>query len=202
VLQPFSLLAVAIESRRAGMPMLQSAEIAQHPARIVSSLERVSAGYAALELIRELSPEDECDEAIFDLALELIAALDAESCAPATLIVCFEARLLALCGFSPMLDACGHCGKRAQPAQRARFDAMHGHLVCASCGGAAIGKDVLSGAARSALMRAAEGAFQEAAGMLQAPDLHAARYAMRSLTEHRIGRELLADSLLSQEPSA
>lgn len=200
VLQPFSLLAVAIEPRRSGMPMLQSAEIVRHPERIVSRLERVSAGYAALELVRELSPEHAVDEAIFDLALELLAALDAEACAPDALLVCFEARLLALCGFAPLLDACGHCGKRAQPAQRARFDAASGHLVCARCGGAALGKELLSGAARGALMRAAEGEILEAAGLLvAAADLRAARHAMRALTEHRIGRELAADALLAQK---
>jgi DNA repair protein RecO (recombination protein O) len=199
VLQPFSLLAVAIEPRRAGMPMLQSAEIVRHPSQIVTSLDRVSAGYAGLELVRELTPENESDDDVFDLALELIEALDApdqKSASPEALVVCFEARLLALAGFAPMLDACGHCGKRAQPSQRARFDAVHGHLICASCGGAAIGKDMLSGAARTALMHAAGGSFQEAAGMLVASDLVPARYAMRSLTEHRIGRELAAGALM------
>jgi hypothetical protein len=96
-----------------------------------------------------------------------------------------------------MLDACGHCGKQASPGQRARFDAAQGHLVCGACGGAALGKDLLSGVARAALMRASEGAFREAAGMLQATDLGPARYAMRTLTEHRIGRELAADTLLA-----
>jgi DNA repair protein RecO (recombination protein O) len=200
VLQPFSLLAVAIELRRAGMPMLQSAQLIRHPERIVANLERVSAGYAGLELIRELTPEHEADDAIFDLGLELLDALDAERSAPSALLVCFEARLLAIAGFAPMLGACGHCGKQAKATQRARFDAAHGHLVCASCGGAATGVDMLSGAARSALMHAAEGAFQEAADMLQAADLAAARYAMRSLTEHRIGRELVAADALLSEP--
>jgi DNA repair protein RecO (recombination protein O) len=197
VLQPFTLLRAAIEPRQSGMPMLQAAEIGRHHPRIVSDLDRVSAGYAALELVRELSADHEADDAIFDLALELLAALDAESCRPAALLVCFEARLLAIAGFAPMLDACGHCGKQASAGQRARFDAANGHLVCGACGGAAIGRDMLSGAARAALMHAAQGAFQEAADMLQAADLRSARYAMRSLTEHRIGRELAADALLA-----
>jgi DNA repair protein RecO (recombination protein O) len=197
VLQPFTLLAVAIEPRRSGMPTLQSAEIGRHHPRIVESLPRVSSGYAALELIRELSADQEADDAVFDLALELLASLDAEVCRPDALLVCFEARLLAIVGFAPMLDACGHCGKRAQPGQRARFDAASGHLVCGACGGStATGRDMLSGAARAALMHASDGAFQEAADMLQAADLPAARYAMRTLTEHRIGRELAADALL------
>jgi len=202
VLQPFSLLAVALEPRRNGMPTLQSAQIVRHPERILAKLERMSAGYAGLELIRELTPEHEPDDDIFELALELLDALDAEACVPAALLVCFEARLLAIAGFAPMLDACGHCGKQAKPTQRARFDAAHGHLVCASCGGAASGKDMLSGEARTVLMQASQGAFQEAAGMLQAADLAAARYAMRTLTEHRIGRELAADALLSQEATS
>jgi len=177
--------------------MLQSAEIVRHPERIVASLERVSAGYAALELVRELTADHESADDVFDLALELIEALDEGSAAPDALLVCFEARLLALSGFAPLLDACGHCGKRAQPSQRARFDAVHGHLVCAGCGGGAIGRDVLSGAARTALMHASGGPFIEAAVMIEVADLASARYAMRTLTEHRIGRELAADALLS-----
>ena len=132
------------------------------------------------------------------ISLELLAALDAEACQPAELLVCFEARLLAIAGFAPMLNACGHCGKRAQPGQKARFDAANGHLVCGACGGTATGRDVLSGAARAVLMHASDGAFQEAASMLQAADLSAARYAIRTLTEHRIGRELAADALLDR----
>jgi DNA repair protein RecO (recombination protein O) len=189
VVQPLTLLRVAIEPRRTGLAQLHSAEIARHPARITGSLERVSAGYAALELLRELSPELEPDAQIFELAIEMIEALDAVElqAAPSALVAMFEARLLALAGFAPLLDACGHCGKRAAPAQAARFDATHGHLVCRECGFAPY---VLSGAARLALDAACGGAFRSAAEGLAPADHAAVQRAMRALTEHRVGRAL------------
>jgi DNA repair protein RecO len=188
-MQPLTLLRVAIEPRRNGLAQLHSAEIARHPARITEDLERVSAGYAALELLRELSPELEPDASIFELAIEMIEALDAAELAavPGALVAMFEARLLALCGFAPLLDACGHCGRRAAATQAARFDATQGHLVCRGCGFAPF---LLSGPARAALEAACGGEFRRAAEGLARDDRIAAQRAMRALTEQRVGRAL------------
>jgi DNA repair protein RecO (recombination protein O) len=199
VMQPFTLLRVSIEPRRTGLALLNSAEIARHPLRITGSLDRVSAGYAAVELLRELSAELEPDAAIFELAIEVIEALDElELRASAhALVAMFEARLLALCGFAPLLDACGHCGKQATTGQAARFDATQGHLVCRDCGFAPF---ALSGAARAALALASSGAFQLAAEGLAPADRAAAQHAMRALTEQRIGRALPLPAL--EDPRA
>ncbi len=191
VLQPFSLLRVEIDARRSSMAVLKSAQIV-HPARITTDLDRTSAAYASLELLRELTPEHSPDPELMELGVAMMRALDAPSCAPQALLVSFETRLLAICGFEPMLDACGYCGKQPGPNKAAGFDPAQGHLVCTDCGGA---RFTLSGSQRAALMLAADGDFHEAADLLARDpvDLTSARRAMRALTEQRLGRELRSE---------
>jgi DNA repair protein RecO (recombination protein O) len=195
-LQPLALLSVQVARGRGPLEVLQRAEVQRPFPRLLSDLGRMQAGFSALELVRELSPEHEPDPAVFATAVAMLAALDA-ACddEPERLLLCFTARLLALCGFSPRLDRCGQCGKPAEPTRSALFDPRLGHLVCRACGGAA---HRLAARSRLALMRAAGPDFGAVA---QEPwagaELGLARAALRDFIEQRIGRPLRAASMLS-----
>jgi DNA repair protein RecO len=154
----------------------------------------MGAGFAALELLRELSAEHQPDSTVFATALSLLAALDAEEeVAPEPLLLCFQLRLLALLGFAPRLDQCGLCGKRPAATQAGCFDPRLGTLVCNGCGGA---PHRLSGNARGQLMAATGPDWLRVAGLAW-PERQAAaaRDALRAFVEQRIGRKLSAASL-------
>ncbi len=153
----------------------------------------MSAGYAALEVVRELTPDHEPVEAVFASTVAMLDALDADGAQPQQLLVCFMAHMMGLAGFAPQLDACGECGRRPGPEQSGMFDARRGHLVCRACGAAG---HKLGGSVRAALAEASRGDFRvPAGGAWSMRDLGSARDAMRAFIEHRIGKELHADLL-------
>jgi DNA repair protein RecO (recombination protein O) len=192
-LEPFVLLGVELRGGSGQLGTLLQAHPTRAFPRILADLRRIGAGFAALELLRELSAEHEPDPAVFATALELLAALDAEDSGPERVLLCFEVRLLALVGFAPRLDACGRCGKRPAPGQAALFDTRLGHLVCRGCGGAA---HRLGAVVRAQLGRALGPAWRAAAAeACPAPELGQAREALRSFVEQRIGRALAAAAL-------
>lgn len=197
-LQPLSLLSVQTTAGRGALAQLVQAEVTRAFPRVLSDLGRLHAGFAGLELLRELCPEHEPDDSVFSTAVALLGALDAGQADAERLLLCFESRLLALCGFAPRLDRCGQCDKHAEPARAALFDPRLGHLVCRACGGASYR---LAGAVRSTLMRAAGAEWiAAAADDWKQSDLADARSALRTFIEQRIGRPLKAASLLATAP--
>jgi DNA repair protein RecO (recombination protein O) len=181
---------VRVQAGKGHLAVLQEAELARHFPNVIADLGRMAAGYAAIELLRELCPESHPEPDLLELGLEMLAALDDTRTEPEVLTIGFETRLLALSGFSPMLDACGSCGKQPAPMQPAAFDPVHGHLVCRACGGAS---EVLSGITRAALAQATTPDWRDATAGLTPSERRAAARAMRSLAEHRLGRTLFAD---------
>jgi DNA repair protein RecO (recombination protein O) len=188
-LEPLCLLGVELR-QGAQLGTLLSAQVTRSFPRVLADLDAMRCGFAALELLRELSAEHEPDPAVFATALELLAALDARETLPERLLLCFEVRLLGLLGFAPRLDACGACGKRPAEGQAGHFDPLHGHLVCRGCGGAT---HRLGGVARAQLVRAAGPAWAPAAAPDWKPsELAEAREALRTFIEHRLGHALRA----------
>ena len=151
-LQPLALLEVQVSAARGPLGTLERAEISRAFPRVLAGLDRMQAGFAGLELARELTPEHEADPAVFATVAAFLTALDLSERPPAQLQLCFVARLLAILGLSPRLDRCGLCGKAAPPERLGMFDAQLGHLVCSACGGA---PHRIAGAARTPRGRAA-----------------------------------------------
>jgi DNA repair protein RecO (recombination protein O) len=200
-LQPLQLISVELQHGSAQLGSLARAEVVRTFPRVLSDLARMSAGFGALELVRELTPEHESDPALFGTTLDMLSALDASDAAPEPLALCFQARMLALCGFAPRLDACGSCGKRPAPGQSAEFDPSAGHLVCRSCGG---GNEHFGAATRVLLQRATHAEWIACArAEWPAAELASARSALRAFIEQRIGKPLRASALgASGEESA
>jgi DNA repair protein RecO (recombination protein O) len=192
-LEPLQLLHVELVRGGGQLDTLARAEIARSYPRVLADLGRMAAGFAALELLRELVPELEVDPIAFDCALEFLGALDVEHVVPERLSLCFQVRLLSVLGFEPRLDQCGLCGKQPAPNQSASFDPQLGHLVCRRCGGAS---ERLGAALRPALMRAVGPDWLEACDPAW-PDTEqsAGRSALRAFVEHRVGRALRSSSL-------
>lgn len=154
----------------------------------------MGAAGAVLELVREVVPEREPDPGVFLTTVAALDALDEQDVDALALLTGFHARLMALAGFAPRLDACGMCGKRPRETQASSFDARSGALACRDCGGAAhrLGAD-----ARGRLLRALGPDWVTA---VRAPwprrGLDPAYRAMRAFVEHRLGRELRDPALL------
>ncbi len=100
---------------------------------IRENVRRAAHAYYVAELLYHLSPEEQGDTALFDLALEALEYVDT---APNLLVVSrwFEAHALRITGFSPQLYICPLCGAPL-PVDRVNYWVPSaGGTVCPSCG--------------------------------------------------------------------
>ena len=146
-LQPGVLMRAAVRFGRGDLASLERVAADAVHLNLLKDLRRIQGLGDGLSLLRDLSPIDQPDRDVFAAAVEFLGVLDStELVEEAT--VAFEARLLALVGFAPRVDACAGCGKKPGARQSAFFDPLQSSIVCRSCGG---GRMRLSASARALL---------------------------------------------------
>jgi DNA repair protein RecO (recombination protein O) len=126
--------------------------------RIGLDVAKVALGGYVSELVRELVPVRQPDEAVFALAVDMLALLD-EDDPRAEMMRVFELKLLEAVGLRPTLDHCLVCGEEAameDDGPSVGFDPTRGGLVCASCRSAGAGGRALSPRAWRLLVAAQE----------------------------------------------
>jgi len=189
-LEPFSVIDIEFARGRGELGRLAQAQIAHAFPGILADLSRMRRAGAALDVARSLSAPEAGDTEAFDATLAMLEALDTLDTEDAEggerIGTGYRARLLAVCGFAPSLDACGRCGRRPGPEQPGQFDPHAGHLVCRSCGGAS---RVLSARSR-ALLRALSGPhWLTAATAPWSPEVvREVVSAVQAMTEYRSDR--------------
>ena len=120
---------------RGELAQLERVSVARSFHGILRSLEAIGAAGAAMAVIRERVPDHEPEPAVFDAAVELLAALDRGG-PPEECFLSLQIRVLTILGFAPTLDRCVGCGKVPAPGRAASFDAQRGGIICRACGGA------------------------------------------------------------------
>ena len=127
-----------------------------------TGVDRLYAALYAAELVREMTPDEEGQPPLFELLLGTLRALSGGDAVAPTLLA-FEARLLALTGYAPMLDACVGCASDALPKGTVAYSSALGGVLCRACRG----RDPKAiGVPRSSLAvlgRLADGSAEEAA---------------------------------------
>lgn len=128
-LEPLTYVRAYYEDReRQELARLDACEVLESPlATEVSYPRAVALGHVA-ELLDELLPDREANDAVFRLTLSVLAALRRpEIWMPVTYFELWMARLV---GFLPELSECMQCG-RALNGQKAYFHALADGLMCA-----------------------------------------------------------------------
>ena len=127
-LEPLTYVKVAYEDReRQELTRLDACEVIESPlAQEVSYPRAIALGHVA-ELLDELLPDREANDAVFRLALSVLAQLTRdEFWLPITYFDLWMARLM---GYLPELSECLACG-RALNGSRAFFHALADGLMC------------------------------------------------------------------------
>jgi DNA repair protein RecO (recombination protein O) len=153
-LEGFALISAEIALGSGDLARLQSARVVRAFPAILSDLPRMTVAGALLRLARDLIPERTEDDDLFDALVSMLEALERSDVPPTLFQLAFQARLLALTGFAPLLTACGACGKVPRAGRAAEFDPLRGCVVCQSCGGAGYR---MRGVVRQRLIDALEG---------------------------------------------
>jgi DNA repair protein RecO (recombination protein O) len=128
-LEPFCATRLLI-ARTRGLDIVSQAETLEH----FSSLRRneaaiATAGYLA-ELLDALLPEDQAQEAAYELAYASLRLLD-EGRDPRLVTHVFEMGLLRQLGYRPELARCVSCGVEIQPEPNGF--SLDGGVICPNC---------------------------------------------------------------------
>jgi DNA repair protein RecO (recombination protein O) len=125
-------------------------------------LHKLGRGLLFLEVLEEMSADEDPQPAVFDLLGEYLGEL-ARSRDPETTSLHALFRLLGLLGYRPALDACRRCRKPA--GRRNLFLAAEGGFVHEDCAGGRAGLSLSPGTVRFLERQAAMAGLGEARGL-------------------------------------
>lgn len=157
-LEGFALIQVELSSGRGALARLETARVTRVFPRLLTNLAALDAAGVLLRLARDLLPERVPEPEVFESLIEALELLDG-GVEARPVAVCCQARMLGLCGYTPMLSACVSCGREVPPERTVLFDVARGGVVCRACGGAL---ERMAAPLRQALMSAFEGAALDA----------------------------------------
>ncbi len=95
-------------------------------------VDRLYAALYAAELVSEMTPAEESQPPVFDALLDALRALSGGEAVAAALLL-FEARLLSLAGYAPMVAACVACGTDGLPKATVAYSAARCGVLCPAC---------------------------------------------------------------------
>lgn len=136
-LESLCVVEVTLDPGRGELETLREARPVLPCLALLTSLPRIEAAGAGLELLRATLAERQPEPEVFALTVDFLLALDAGH-PPATRLLQFQLDVLDLLGFSPELEQCGVCGKVAPEDRVALFRPSAGAIVCRACGGGAL----------------------------------------------------------------
>jgi DNA repair protein RecO (recombination protein O) len=118
------------------MDLLTEAKLERRFRSASADLSRLYSAYYVIELLRNLTEENDPHTELFDEAIRIIVDLDDSTWEPAEMkleLLKFEIRMLELLGHFPMLDRCVGCGRERKSDTRVSFGLNAGGLICRSC---------------------------------------------------------------------
>jgi DNA repair protein RecO (recombination protein O) len=93
------------------LQLVSQCDIVNYYKRIHSEIERMSVALSILDLVNQLTHDEEENGELFRLLVETFDQLERAAKNHANLFYAFEIRLAGLFGFSPDLEVCGRCRK-------------------------------------------------------------------------------------------
>ncbi|MDB4974137.1 MAG: recombination and repair protein RecO [Myxococcaceae bacterium] len=159
-LEPYAVIRVELDERRADLLGLKRAEMTRVFPNILSELLRMDVAAGALALVREAHPVRVPDEALFVAAVQYLTVVDHEGDPQRSLLLAFALRVLSLMGIAPRLEECGRSGVHVPVGRAAYFDPTVGAVVSRRYGG---GPFLLSPETRTRMVRAQGEAWLEGA---------------------------------------
>lgn len=119
------------------LQLVSQCDIIKPYKKIHAEMNRMAAALSVLELLHQLTHDEEEHPALFLLLEQTLDALETAPRNHGNYLYAFELRLSALFGFSPVLGACVRCGSRQVydgPLSMITFQLDKGGLVCGTCG--------------------------------------------------------------------
>lgn len=128
--QPFCRGRYLIAAGREIDTVRQAEEIEAH-SRLHEDLAMLTCAGYICELVAGFGAEGQANPPLYGLLLQTLGRLGRET-RPALLLSAFEARLLDLSGFRPVLESCLECGA-ALTGPSCHYSPLHGGIMCRKC---------------------------------------------------------------------
>ncbi len=137
-LEPMThITAVFYRKPHRDLHLLSHSDIIEQFRRIHSEYDRMTAGYAVVDLLQAVMHGEEEHPGIFNLVTSALRAIETGTKNIPNVFYWYELQLAGLLGFAMSFDACGVCGApiREGSEQRLGFNPMTGSIVDEGCGG-------------------------------------------------------------------
>ena len=114
------------------LQIISNAEIISHFPKIKDDLESTKYSFAVIELVKNLTVEDEANNKLFKGLIKILSLIDEKNENPAVLFGRFFLFFLSELGYDLAIDKCGICGKQNTSNGSLGFDIDLG-FVCSDC---------------------------------------------------------------------
>lgn len=169
---------VLLRKSSGSLDLLTEARVLKRFPRLRGDLPALYAGYYVAELLADWTEDYDPHPVLFDEALAMLEGLGTEEVVAGPRLARFEMVLLRELGYSPVLNACAHCGSAVDGAA---FSPAAGGVVCGTCRALQRDSRPLSPAARAALVR-----LSESGDDWQGPFEPAVRAEVRQMLNHYV----------------
>jgi DNA repair protein RecO (recombination protein O) len=129
-LEPFTLARFLCYQGKS-WPIITQLEVEETHRLIKEDPNKLPIGFEALQLIDKLSLPGREERELFELLLNFLKVLEAQSGNYKTLLAAFEIKILALLGYGLRLSFCGRCEREISSSTW--FSWEQGGLICPSC---------------------------------------------------------------------
>jgi DNA repair protein RecO (recombination protein O) len=188
-LEPMSHVALLMYQGRGELDVVNQAETLDHFRAVREDLDRLAKATSMLEAVDQVSQEREASPALYRMlvgGLRALAARDTPLMVPA-----FFWKLLALEGYSPVLDRCATCGATDDLVA---FDVDEGGVLCRSCRqGVPISPEAIA-----LIRRILGGDLARVLGEPDGPAVHEVDHLTGRTVEHHLERRLRSLRLLDK----
>lgn len=190
-LEPMSHVRLLLYRGR-DLDIVSQADSVEPLAPLLSSLDRVSQGLAAIEAVDQLGLEREPNPRLYRMAVGVLRTIATR---PSPLnVAAFYWKLLAAEGLEPQLDACVRCGEADPAVPLVAFDLAEGGVVCRSCRSGTTVSQAALGIVRDIL----GGRLNEALALEESPATHEVGVLATRALEHHVERRLKAISMFER----
>jgi len=199
-METFNLLEVVYRKSRSGnLHTLREADVQNQFPGLRANLEAFMAASGAVEMIKNVAPEDQECGVLFQLLEDFLCCADesaGEEGMPTLLLAVFRWRLLNLLGLEPQLVDCIGCGQQLERCESYRFLPASGGVVCPDCAGDpknAAGRPLMIGYAALRFIYRSGRKFpldREELSILSAEELEQAQRAAERYSAYHLGEKV------------
>jgi DNA repair protein RecO (recombination protein O) len=134
-LEPMSLVSLVLyKKENRDLHLISQCDLLEQYKNVREEIEKMTVGMSVLELLNQVTHDEEENPALFDLLKQTFDALNSAGRNAMNLLFGFQVRLGAIHGFGLSIDACSICGRTIDRLTKAvSFSSTRGSFICHDC---------------------------------------------------------------------